>query len=249
MRSKLKETSYHLYGESWSWCNWYWFHGNITMYIDYSKFERFSNVADEVSAKLLLSFLEYEVLVVVTDQCDFEFSIKAADRNCWSEDSAHIQEIEIIDNRNVHSHFKVTSGIRTIKTSWWNHVEIRFPKNRMKDCHTFYLSNLDGEADSVTIQSSERIDFYCDHEEADTKMFVYIKFLCDNICLNRIIIVSSDTDVTVISWRYCTFVSPLGLGLGRRLALSRVSSWWVINNKGRGVRKCNSADIFILKCH
>ena len=88
------------------------------MYIDYSKFERFSNVADEVSAKLLLSFLEYEVLVVVTDQCDFEFSIKAADRNCWSGDSAHIQEIEIIDNRNVHSHFKVTSGIRTIKTSW-----------------------------------------------------------------------------------------------------------------------------------
>ena len=43
------------------------------MYIDYSKFERFSNVADEVSAKLLLSFLEYEVLVVVTGQCDFEF--------------------------------------------------------------------------------------------------------------------------------------------------------------------------------
>ena len=73
----------------------------MTIYIDYSKFERFSNVADEVSAKLLSSFLEYEVLVVVTDQYDFEFSIKTADRKRQTEDSAHIQEIEIIDNRNL----------------------------------------------------------------------------------------------------------------------------------------------------
>ena len=36
-------------------------------YIDYSNFERFSNVADEISAILLTSFLEYELLVVVTD--------------------------------------------------------------------------------------------------------------------------------------------------------------------------------------
>ena len=41
------------------------------IYIDYSKFERFSNVIDEVSAKLLSSFLGYEVFVVVTDRYDF----------------------------------------------------------------------------------------------------------------------------------------------------------------------------------
>ena len=51
----------------------------------------------------------------------------------------------------------------------------------------------------VTSQSSERIDFFCDREEADTKMFAYIKFLCDNIRLNRIIIISPDTDIKVIS--------------------------------------------------
>ena len=122
---------------SWSWCNWYSFHTNITIYIDYSKFKRFSNIADEVSSKLLSSFLEYEVLVVVTDRYDFESSIKAVDRKCQTEDSAHIQEIEIIDDWNVQGHFKVTSGIRTIKATWWNHGEIRFPKSREKHCHTF----------------------------------------------------------------------------------------------------------------
>ena len=64
---------------------------------------------------------------------------------------------------------------------------------------TVYLSNLDCAADCVTNQSSEIIDFSCDHEKADTKMFAYIKFFCDNIRLNRIISVSQDTDVTVIS--------------------------------------------------
>ena len=34
---------------------------------DYSKFERFSNVADDISAKLLSNFLECEPLVVVPD--------------------------------------------------------------------------------------------------------------------------------------------------------------------------------------
>ena len=39
----------------------------------------------------------------------------------------------------------------------------------LNSSQTIYLSNLDGAADRVTSQSSERIDFYCDHEEADTK--------------------------------------------------------------------------------
>ena len=40
-----------------------------------------------------------------------------------------------------------------------------------------YLANLDGAADHVASQSSERIDFCYDHEEADTKVFEYIKFV------------------------------------------------------------------------
>ena len=39
----------------------------ILQSIDYIKFERFSNVADEIYPKPLSSFREYEVLVVVPD--------------------------------------------------------------------------------------------------------------------------------------------------------------------------------------
>ena len=58
--------------------------------IDYSKFKIFSNVADEISAKLLWSFPECEVLVVVPDRYDFEFSIKPTERKCQRQDSTHM---------------------------------------------------------------------------------------------------------------------------------------------------------------
>ena len=64
---------------------------------------------------------------------------------------------------------------------------------------TNYLANLDNTADRVISQRSERIDFYCNHEETDTKMFAYIKFLCDNIWMKRVITVSPDSVVAVIS--------------------------------------------------
>ena len=60
------------------------------------------------------------------------------------------------------------------------------------------MANLNGATYRVTSQKSERIDFYCNHEEADPKMFAYIKFFHDSICLNRII-VSPDSDVAVVS--------------------------------------------------
>ena len=54
-----------------------------------------------LSAKALSSFLECEVLVVVSDRCDFEFLIKGAERKRRTEDSTHIQEIETNDNRKI----------------------------------------------------------------------------------------------------------------------------------------------------
>ena len=98
-----------------------------------SKFERFSNVADEISAKLLWSFLECELLVVVSDRYGFKFSIKAAERKRRTEDSTHTQEIEIIGNRKVPNSFQSYREIWTTKSTWWN----TFSKNREKHYQTF----------------------------------------------------------------------------------------------------------------
>ena len=123
-----------------------------------------------------------------------------AERKRRTEDSTHIQETETIDNRKVPILLKIYLGNSNNKT---NLVLYLFQKLRetfpsvLTSSQTLYLVNFDGTTDRVASQSNERIDFYCNHK--DTKMFAYFKFLCDNIHLNRVIIVSSDTDVAVIS--------------------------------------------------
>ena len=82
--------------------------------------------------------------------------------------------------------------------------------NVLISSQTTFLANLNGAADRVTSQSSERIDFCCNREEGNTKMFAYIKFFCDDICLNRVIIVSPDSDVAVKSL-YQTVTNPIFL--------------------------------------
>ena len=103
--------------KSWSLRNCYGFHGTILKSTDYNKFEIFSNVADEISANLLSSFLACEVLVVVPDRYDFEFSIKAAERKHRTDDSTHMQENEIIGNRKDPTSFQSCFGNSNNKTN------------------------------------------------------------------------------------------------------------------------------------
>ena len=94
--------------------------------IDYRKFGRFSNVADEIYAKLLWSFHECKLLVVVPNRYDFRFSIiKAAEGKRRTENSTHIHEIETIVNRKVQKSFQSYLEISNNKNQ---PGEILFPK-------------------------------------------------------------------------------------------------------------------------
>ena len=112
-----------------------------------------------------------------------------------------MQEIEIIDNRKVPTSFQSFHGNSNNKT---NLVKYVFQKQRetlskvLTFSESIYLTNLDGGTDRVTNQRNERIDFYCHHKEADTKIFSYIKFLCDNTRLRRISLYESLTNLTFL---------------------------------------------------
>ena len=71
----------------------------ILQSIDHNKFERLSNVANEISTKLLSSFLKGEVSDGVSDGYDVEISMEAAERKRRTEDSTHMEKIEIINSR------------------------------------------------------------------------------------------------------------------------------------------------------
>ena len=70
---------------------------------------------------------------------------------------------------------------------------------KLQDNQILILTHLDGSTDKITCQSSSKFNWSTDHEEADSKMFVFCKYLLDNYNVLRIIISSPDTDVAVIA--------------------------------------------------
>ena len=74
--------------------------------IHYSKFKRFSNVADEISTKLLSSVCECEVLVGVPGWYDFEFLIKAVERKRRTQ--LIYRKLKLLITAKFQSHYKVT---------------------------------------------------------------------------------------------------------------------------------------------
>ena len=92
------------------------------------------------------------MLVVIPDRYGFEFSIKAAGRKHRTEDSTHIQETEIIDNRKVPKPIQSYLGNSNDKTSLVKQV---FQKWRdiaivLTSSQTIYLTNFHGATDRVT---------------------------------------------------------------------------------------------------
>ena len=86
--------------------------------IDYNKFQRFSNVADEISAKLLSNFLECEVLVVIPNGMVLNFQLKELKENTGQKTQLIYRKLKVLITEKLESHFKVTLEIRTIKTTW-----------------------------------------------------------------------------------------------------------------------------------
>ena len=72
------------------------------------------------------------------------------------------------------------------------------------------MANLDGTVTRCTYNQFTTLDWTCDHEEADSKMFVFCKHLLEQYHVKRIIICSPDNDVAVICcYHHITTLSTL----------------------------------------
>ena len=87
---------------------------------NFSKFERFSNMADGIIYKIISSFQESDLLVIVPDRYDVELSIKSAERLHSTANSA--QEIEITSDRKVPKSFQNYLSNASNKTNMVNYI-------------------------------------------------------------------------------------------------------------------------------
>ena len=87
---------------------------------EFSKFEWFSNVVDEIIYKIMPSFPENDLLVIVPDRYYVELSIKSAERLRRTANS--VQEIEITSNRKVQKSFQSYLSNASSKTNMVNNI-------------------------------------------------------------------------------------------------------------------------------
>ena len=118
------------------------------------------------------------------------------------------RKFKLLITKNFQSHFKVTLTIHKIKPTWRNTFSKKWRDLLpyiSTSCQTIYLANLDGAIDRATSQSSERTDFYCDHDEADKKIFPFIKFFCDKD-ISSFVWTGSSLFCQTLMWRLCLYI-------------------------------------------
>ena len=70
---------------------------------------------------------------------------------------------------------------------------------KLYDNQVMYLADIDGSTIKLLQQCSAVLEFKSDHEEADTKIFAYEKYIATEHPIKKMIISSPDTDVAVMS--------------------------------------------------
>ena len=62
----------------------------------------------------------------------------------------------------------------------------------------------DGSSWRISSHGKEQLpELFCDHEEADSRLFMYASYCSSNTTVSRIVVSSSDTDVIVIACYHC----------------------------------------------
>ena len=66
------------------------------------------------------------------------------------------------------------------------------------------MSRLDGSSWRISSHGKEQLpELFCDHEEADSGLFMYASYCSSNTTVGRIVIFSSDTNVIVTACYHC----------------------------------------------
>ena len=184
----------------------------VVQSISKSGLATFEDLANRFESSIFSGFQESNFVVLVPDRYDIELSIKSDERS--RRQKSMTNEIEISrDSQKLPNILATYLGNSKNKMTLVNYVFSRWRKHipeKLSPCQHVILANMDGTCVELCETGCTELDWECDHEEADSKMFVYCKYLATRYELSRIIISSPDTDVAVICcYQHVTSLSSL----------------------------------------
>ena len=184
-----------------------------------SGMETYGELVSRISSTISSCWKESNTLVIVPDRYDSVHSTKAHERTRRHQNNNNEVKITMDTQRlpsNISLFLKSQKNkenlVNYIFESWKNSLPLT-----LTDYQTMILCHLDGTSLKIQQQSTTQLDWTCDNEEADSKMFVYVDYIAKTEDLQRIIIHSPDTDVAIIAcYHFCSSlnISELWLKAG-----------------------------------
>lgn len=168
--------------------------------ISNSSLKTFGDLATYIENLILACFKDSSSLIVVPDRYDVDQSIKSHERNRRQQTT--VNETKILRDDQEVPKLQMFLKSQKNKSSLIDYIFHRLKstvQSKLRSRQEITLCFNDGSAIKFTNTSSETLDFRCDHEEADSKMFVYLHHASLSTNIKRIIINSPDTDVAVIA--------------------------------------------------
>jgi len=160
----------------------------------------FGDLADRIEKNIFNSFKESKIIAIVPDRYDDDvISLKSAERNRRGNNTTPAFAI-CNDNQKLPTGFqqflKNSKNKSNLITYLFDKWIDSFPQ-KLDDSQVIYFAKPNGTTIRIQQTSNEQLEWHCDHDEADSKMFVYCKLLTE-YNLSRIVVVSPDTDVLVL---------------------------------------------------
>ena len=161
----------------------------------------FGDLAEGLSQTVTNAFRYANTVVICPDRFDVQESIKCFER--LHQRKAFVPERNIMhENQTLPCNFKEflinlknKCNFVTFLSDFWT----SFSGHRLAESQKLLVGLIDGSTIEVQGNNVRNIETpQSDHEEADSRMFIYARYLVTNNQLGQIIIASPDTDVLII---------------------------------------------------
>ena len=160
----------------------------------------FEDLSVTFVSHIIDSFKLANIVALVPDRYDLKHSIKSFERS-------RRNTFEYIERVITGPHMKIPANFKGFLSNPRNKTHLiyflmsvwkqRFP-NLFRGNQKLLLSLPDGNTIMVESGGIHFLSLHSDHEEADSKMFVFAKFMLNEFATHRLIISSPDTDVAVL---------------------------------------------------
>ena len=160
-----------------------------------------------IAESVTSSFRFGSKIVLCPDRYDAEYSIKSFELEKHA--TATSRERVVVHNERTPLHLNLIEFLMNAKNkvsliSFVLNFLIEYLPSVLQSHQEVIVGRLDGSSWRISSHDKEQLpELFCDHEEADSRLFMFASYCSSNTTVSRIVVFLSDTNVIAITCYHC----------------------------------------------